>query len=73
MANIFIKTTFKDPKPLNNLKLYIKTHSISVFLDITKGADSREIFKKVRGMLVYLYILWVFFRQGITVQTFIIV
>ena len=41
IATIFIKTTFKDSKKLQGLKLCIKVQSLAVFLYIAKATDFR--------------------------------
>ena len=43
IANMFIKTTFKDPKKFKRVKMQsvFKMQSVYVFLDMTKVADFR--------------------------------
>ena len=50
--------------------------SVSVFIDITKVADFWQkmlMSAELNGCACDLYIFWIFFRQGVSLPSFIIV
>ena len=74
IAAIFIETTFEKSYKVKIIRNYLLKCICTVFLDITKVADfqwKNADVSRTQGVCHVIYIFWFFFRQGITVSSFI--
>ena len=74
IAAIFIEATFEKSYKVKIIRNYLLKCICTVFLNIKKVADLRwknADVSRTLGVCHVIRIFWVFFRQGITVSSFI--